>query len=299
MPPLVSIIIPCHNYGRFLAEAIDSALEQCHGNVEVIVINDGSTDDTDTVARRYGDRIRYHATANRGHGATLNFGLSLARGDYYVPLDADNRLHPAFIERTLAVLHAATDPAVAYVYTHRQLFGLRSGVARSKPYDLAALKQRNYIDMCALTCTRVWRDIPYDETRAMRRALDYDFYLTLAEHGYRGQLLDDILIDYRMHGASCSTAIRSRHDQVAVCRTILRKHHQSFSRAERRSALAEARNRTLISVIESRNACQPRATRLRDLLALIRIHAPVPQLWNQCRHLLSPRRSETSVPVPS
>lgn len=92
--PLVSVIIPCYRQARYLAEAIDSVLAQRHPAVEAIVVNDGSDDDTETVARRYGERIRYVWRPNGGISAARNTGIEHARGSYLKFLDADDYLHP-------------------------------------------------------------------------------------------------------------------------------------------------------------------------------------------------------------
>jgi glycosyltransferase involved in cell wall biosynthesis len=92
--PLVSIVIPCYRQAQFLPAAVDSALAQSHPNVEVLVINDGSDDDTEAVARRYGDRLNYVYQPNRGLSAARNTGIAHATGRYLKFLDSDDSLHP-------------------------------------------------------------------------------------------------------------------------------------------------------------------------------------------------------------
>ena len=102
MKPLVSIIIPCYRQGRYLAEAIESALAQSYTEVQVIVVNDGSDDDTDAVAGRYADRICYIAQPNRGVSVARNAGMAAARGDYLLFLDADDLLRPDAVRQLIA-----------------------------------------------------------------------------------------------------------------------------------------------------------------------------------------------------
>jgi glycosyltransferase involved in cell wall biosynthesis len=92
--PLVSVIIPCYRQGRLLPEALASVFNQTHPRVEVIVVNDGSDDDTEAVATSYGDRVRYLYQPNSGPAAARNTGLAVARGDWAQFLDADDLLHP-------------------------------------------------------------------------------------------------------------------------------------------------------------------------------------------------------------
>jgi glycosyltransferase involved in cell wall biosynthesis len=107
--PLVSVIIPCYRQGRYLAEAVESALAQTYPAVEVIVVNDGSDDDTEAVARRYGDRIRYVARPNGGISAARNSGIAAAGGAYLKFLDADDYLHPEQVARQVALAGGRDD----------------------------------------------------------------------------------------------------------------------------------------------------------------------------------------------
>jgi hypothetical protein len=107
--PLVSIIIPCYRQGQFLATAIDSALAQSHPRLEVIVVNDGSDDDTAAVAGRYGDRLHYVYRSNGGLPAARNTGIAAAQGDYLKFLDADDHLHPDQVAWQVEAMAGRTD----------------------------------------------------------------------------------------------------------------------------------------------------------------------------------------------
>ena len=97
--PLVSVIIPCYNQGKYLAEAIESALNQTYPHVEVIVVNDGSTDNTAEVAARYAGRITYVEQENGGPSAARNAAIGVATGSLIAHLDSDDRWSPQKLER--------------------------------------------------------------------------------------------------------------------------------------------------------------------------------------------------------
>jgi len=99
----VSIIIPCHNAERYVAQAIQSALDQTHPDCEVIVIDDGSTDGSPDIIKSFGDRIRWETGPNRGACAARNRGLALATGEWIQFLDADDVLTPDCIDSKLAL----------------------------------------------------------------------------------------------------------------------------------------------------------------------------------------------------
>lgn len=104
--PLVSIIIPVYNGANYMKEAIDSALEQTYQNIEIIVVNDGSNDDgkTDTIARSYGEKIRFFSKENGGCGSALNFGIAQMQGTYFSWLSHDDKYYPYKIEHQINVL---------------------------------------------------------------------------------------------------------------------------------------------------------------------------------------------------
>ncbi len=102
----VDVVIDNYNYGRFLAAAIESALAQTHERVRVIVVDDGSSDDSVAVARRFGDRVTVVAKENGGHASAFNAGFERCEGDVVILLDADDLLHPECAARAAAVFAA-------------------------------------------------------------------------------------------------------------------------------------------------------------------------------------------------
>ena len=204
MPPLVSIIITNYNYGRFLGEAIESALAQTWQNREILFIDDGSTDDSVEVARRY--PITLFTQKNSGVCIARNNALSVARGEYVSFLDADDRLAPTAIEHMLARLRDAP-PGVGYIYGQMQYFGVKTGLFASQPFDPRKLAKANFI--CATTLLRKQIIIDaggYDDGFRMLRE-DWELYLRLWSRGYRGEFLPEVILEYRKHkGPSVGTS---------------------------------------------------------------------------------------------
>src|SRR5262245_2313662 len=100
--PQVSVVIACFNHARFLAEAIESALAQTYSPIEIVVVDDGSEDDSALVARRY--PVRLIQQSNQGLAAAGNAGVRVSRGTFVMRLDADDRLQPTYVEETLQPL---------------------------------------------------------------------------------------------------------------------------------------------------------------------------------------------------
>ncbi len=112
--PLVSVVIPTHNYGRFLREAIDSVLAQTFQDLEIIVVDDASTDETRAVVAEYGDRVRYVYHEGRRPNRTRNVGLDAARGRYVAFLDADDKWLPEKLRLQLPLIEARPDVGLVY-----------------------------------------------------------------------------------------------------------------------------------------------------------------------------------------
>src|ERR1041385_3812831 len=124
--PLVSVIIPVYNYERYLAEAIESVLSQTYQNLEIIVVDDGSTDHSGEVAQSFASRgVRYCQQVHAGIGPARNKGVELARGDFLAFLDADDRWPEEKIERQLSAFE--NDPALEMVFG--QALQLQNGPA--------------------------------------------------------------------------------------------------------------------------------------------------------------------------
>src|SRR4051794_39471252 len=118
--PTVSCIVPVFNGERYLREALDSILAQSHSALDVLVVDDGSTDDSAPLAKSYGDRLRYFFQPNAGPAAARNVGLAAARGEFVAFLDADDRWHPHKL--TLQLARFGARPELDYCVTHVQNF---------------------------------------------------------------------------------------------------------------------------------------------------------------------------------
>ena len=196
MQPLVSIIITNYNYGRFLGEAIESALAQTWQDREILFIDDGSTDDSLDIASRY--PITLLTQKNSGVCIARNNALSLARGEFVMFLDADDRLVPTALEHMLARLRAAP-PEVGYVYGQMQYFGVKTGLFASSPFDARKLAKANFVCATTLLRKRVIIDAGgYDDGFRMLRE-DWELYLRLWSRGFRGEFLPELILEYRKH----------------------------------------------------------------------------------------------------
>jgi glycosyltransferase involved in cell wall biosynthesis len=199
----VSIIIPCFNHGEFLSEAVASVTEIKRNDVELIVVDDGSSDDrTRTEMRTLEDRgIVVIRQDNQGLAAARNAGVFIAKGKYILPLDADNRVRPAYVDRGLQILDA--NPKVGVVYGDAQYFGCRSGRWHVGAFKPEWLLKSNYIDACAVYRREIWeQNGGYDSTMPVLGEEDWDFWLSTFEHGWEFAYVPEVLFDYRVSEGS-------------------------------------------------------------------------------------------------
>lgn len=203
MSESVTVAISCYNYGHFLAEAVDSVLAQTMQASQVIVVDDGSTDDTAAVARAYGDRVQYVHQSNAGLAAARNLALALCTGRRIVFLDADDALEATYLQACSAALDVAA-PDIAFAYTPVRYFGARVGanwVPVFRPWSLRldnAVTAAAMLRVNAIGALQVRSDLPFWE--------DWDLYLSLMERGWRGVRVNQPLLRYRQH-ASMSVAM--------------------------------------------------------------------------------------------
>lgn len=223
--PQVAIVIPCFNHGEFLLEAIASVEQSISVSYELIIVNDGSSQ-PHTLAvlaclRQAGYRVIDQE--NRGLAEARNRGISEMKCQLFLPLDADNRLRPTFIESAIEVL--AADNSIAAVYGDRSEFGLRSGRVLVGVPDLNRLLCGNYIDACAMIRIEAWRECGgYDPKMPFQGLEDWDLWLSLLERGFTLRRLDMETFDYRVRPDSLVSKTNNPEVQAAVERYILAKH---------------------------------------------------------------------------
>jgi glycosyltransferase involved in cell wall biosynthesis len=194
--PLVSVVIPCYNYGRFLGEAIESALTQSHRPLEVIVVDDGSNDDSAYVAARY--PVRLLRQSHQGVCRAVNAGVKEANGEFIVRLDADDILSPTYVAETLSALERAPD--ASFAYTDGRFFGTINRPYRLQRFDADTLAETNYVPSLALVRTSAFVAMGgFNPEMGQLRCEDWDLWLTFAEYGLRGIYVPRTLWFYRRH----------------------------------------------------------------------------------------------------
>jgi glycosyltransferase involved in cell wall biosynthesis len=223
----VTVVVTNFNYGRFLEEAVASALGQDGGPPRVLVVDDGSTDPhTLAVLDALPDDVRVHRQANGGVAAARNTGLALADTPYLMLLDADDRLRPCALAALAPPLRA--DPRLGFTYGITRFFGLWEGEMTMPPYDPYKLLYRHTIGTTCLM-RRELVDAVGGFDREFRGYEDWEFWLHALHEGWRGRRVDEVTFEYRRHGST--KLLADRREYRRWYRRLRQKHAPLYARA--------------------------------------------------------------------
>jgi len=226
-PETVSVIIPCHNHGIYINEAIESVRAQTYPEWEIIVVDDGSTDSqTDTVLRQLAcERISIVRCPHRGPASARNTGIAQSRGNYILPLDADDQVFPTYLEKAVRILDQ--QPDVGIVYSRAEFFGKQTGPWLLPPFTLPDSIFEPSIFACAFFRKADWIATGgYDETLT-RGYEDHDFWLSIIESGRRVVQIPEVLFRYRRTPGSFSQSL-TLDERITAFTHVYRNHKQLF-----------------------------------------------------------------------
>lgn len=218
--PRVSIVIPVFNGANYLRTAIDSALAQSYPDVEVLVVNDGSTDDgrTEAIARSYGSRIRYLEQANGGVASALNTGIQEMTGDYLSWLSHDDVYLPAKVESQVSRLGSVPSGTVlfgdyVFIDARGRLLGERRFHGRTDAMRVE-LVTGDPVHGCTTLVPRKSLEAvgPFDIT--LRTSQDYDMWYRLAGR-FSFAHVPEVLVRSRVHSEQGMRTIPTHHEEAA------------------------------------------------------------------------------------
>jgi glucosyltransferase len=214
---LISIMICNYNYGQYIGEAIESALNQTYPNIELIIIDDGSTDNSREVIEKYvGEypEIRYYKQRNQGVVPTRNRGLELAEGDFLMFLDSDDIIPNNYVAE---LYNVAVAKSVDVVYAGLKCFGANETDLDTPDYSLGELKYHNFINAEALVKKSIIKDHRFDiNLNKKLNHEDWDFFLGLALDGAKIAKTSETYVMYRVHNDSRSSNGRGADTKKAA-----------------------------------------------------------------------------------
>jgi glycosyltransferase involved in cell wall biosynthesis len=227
----VSVIVPTYNRAEYLRQALSSVLDQSGVSAEVIVVDDGSTDETPHVVESYSDRVRYVRQTNQGPAAARNHGLRLARGDYVAFLDSDDYYVPGILSKLLAVLAAQPTPgAVQGGFVHVAADGEQLSIEepwREAPQlDLDTCIRLKPAYLATMMLSREWIERVGGFDTALRQGEDVDLLIRLVAAGCSVEWLPRPVTYHRRHPGNMT------HDRVGGAEDIERVLDKYFARTD-------------------------------------------------------------------
>lgn len=233
MNVLVSIIVPCYKQAHYLSEALQSVLEQTYSNWECIIVNDGSPDTAELVAKQWiakDNRFKYLYKENGGLPSARNAGVKSSTGEFILPLDADDILHPDYLKRMAPLLENKDALAIVSCYTKFFTNKIVNVVHELKPAgtNYRDLMFENKLIATSLYRRKCWEEVGgYDES--MKKGFeDWEFWLNVTKRGWEFQFVEEFLFYYRKSKKSMLVDTINHHAETNM-EYIFRKHKELYT----------------------------------------------------------------------
>ncbi|WP_405210803.1 glycosyltransferase family 2 protein [Dokdonia sp. Asnod2-E02] len=230
--PEVSIIVPCYNQAHFLNDSLQSVLNQIFDAWECIIVNDGSPDNTEEVAQKWcakDARFKYIKKTNGGLSSARNAGIAISRGDFILPLDADDLIHSDYLQKLLPVIenNDAIEVVSCYSIFFRNTIDNVVNTRKPTGTTIDALLYENMIMATSLYRKESWNRVGgYDES--MKDGFeDWDFWISILKDGAEFKIVPEFLFYYRKAAASMLTNTVANHLE-SVTKYIYKKHPEVY-----------------------------------------------------------------------
>ena len=222
----VSVIIPCYNSGKTILRAVQSVQVQTYKNIEIIIVNDGSTDKyTLDIFEKLSGNVKIINQENRGLPSARNSGIKIADGKYILPLDSDDYLLPNFIDKALKKIENEKETHV--VFSNLYMFGDREGIL-IRNFNFFVQLFTNQLPYCLFFEKKVWDDVGgYDENMKIGYE-DWEFNIRLSKNGYYPSKIDEALFYYSV---SSKGMLKSQSDKnyINILRYMRSKHDDVYN----------------------------------------------------------------------
>lgn len=230
----VSIIIPCYNQAKFVSETIESALKQTYENLEIVIVNDASTDNSVEIIKSYVDKYANIAfinqSVNGGLSNSRNIAIEAATGEYILPLDSDDIIAPSYVEKAAKILDE--NPQIGMVYCEAEFFGAKNG-----KWELCEYNKDNFIFNNCIFCSALYRKSTWLQAGKYNLNMnlgyeDYDMWLSFIELGFEPYRIPEVLFYYRQHEKGSMVAETNKKLDI-VFKQILNNHPKLYLNSDK------------------------------------------------------------------
>ena len=223
--PLISVVVPCYNQAQYLDECLQSVLDQTYTDWECIIVNDGSPDNTEEIAKNWVEkdtRFIYLSKENGGLSSARNAGIEIAKGEWILPLDADDKIGNQYLE--LAEKEFEKDYTV--IYCEAELFGNEIGKWHLPEFSLENLAKKNCIFCSAFYKKEDWKKVNGYDINMIYGLEDYEFWISLLKNKNTVKKLPQTLFYYRVKENSMLTSLKS--ERINKMFNYISKKHTDF-----------------------------------------------------------------------
>lgn len=225
---LISVIVPCYNQAQYLDEVLQSVLDQTYQEWECIIINDGSSDHTEEVAKKWVEkdsRCKYVYKENGGLSSARNYGIENTTGIFILPLDADDKIAKDYI--ALAVQSLQEDISLKVVYSKAEKFGIEEGLWQLPPFSIYDLCRFNMIFCSAVFKRKDWELVGGYDVNMIYGLEDWEFWIAILKNGGGVKCLDEVGFYYRIRDNSMARKINQNHKSYSEI-YVTKKHIEFF-----------------------------------------------------------------------
>lgn len=230
----VSIIIPCYNQGEYVSDAIESSINQSYNDIEIIVVNDASSDDSANIINSYAEKyenIKFiNNPKNKGVIFCRNLAVENATGEFILPLDADDRIAPEYVEKAVKVF--SSNPEIKIVYCRSMLFGNKNEEFKLQKISLENIVLANCIPNSAMFKKSDFISVNGYKSYMKKGWEDWDLWLSIIETAknkkdcvYR---IDEILFYYRQYSETVSRNNFDENIRLELLKNIFNNHLELF-----------------------------------------------------------------------
>ena len=225
----ISVVIPCYNLGQYIEEAITSLLNQTFDDFEIIIVDDGSNDPKTVHLLRENKwpKTRIFHIGNHGVSFARNFGIERSSGEFICCLDADDKYHPAFLEKTIQCFIQDTENQIGIVTSWVQEFGLSKGIWKIRKYDPVSILYQNELHVASLFRKQCWADCGGYSTDIIGHE-DWDFWIKIVACNWKWHVCEEILFFYRKRPNSIMSSTIGR--RAVIYEQIIRNNKAFFEK---------------------------------------------------------------------
>tara|TARA_R110002012_G_scaffold281843_2_gene471419 strand:- start:10411 stop:11250 length:840 start_codon:yes stop_codon:yes gene_type:complete len=225
---LVSVILTCYNQENYIEDAISSVLSQSYTNLELIIINDGSTDNSASIINSFKDpRILILNQTNKGVIDSRNNGVKISKGDYFIPLDGDDYLDYTFIEKTLFEIEKNSN--IGFVGSYSRLFYSNGdeSIWRENKLEVSDFLISSRVVSTCLIRKECWKQVSGYDIMMASGYEDYEFFISILSKGWIAAKVPEVLFHYRKHNLKSRNDLAEQHS-IDLRLKIYNKHKELF-----------------------------------------------------------------------